>query len=69
MTDYTQISYYRDIQEAPAILCCAECGGELFDREIYYDIGGCAVCRDCLDVFARRYFRCCRRQAAGRAAR
>lgn len=68
MTNYTQISYYRDMQSAPAVLHCAECGGELYAGEVYYDIGGRTVCRDCLSLFARRYFRFCRRQAAWRDA-
>lgn len=67
--NYTQISYYRDTQTAQPLLCCAECGGELFDREVYYEIGGRPICRDCLYVFSRRYFRHCRRQVLRRDVR
>lgn len=68
MKTYTQLSYFRDLQQEPAVLTCSQCGGELYCGEVYYDIGGHTVCRDCLDVFARRYFRFCRRQAAWRDA-
>lgn len=63
MTTYTQISYYRDTQQRLPALQCSQCGGEVFPGEVYYDIGGQAVCRDCLELFARRHFRHCRRQA------
>lgn len=68
MKNYLQFSYYRDTQLEPAVMHCSQCGGELYAGEVYYDINGCTVCRDCLDVFARRYFRLCRRQAAWRDA-
>ncbi len=68
MKHYTQLSYYYDVQSTPAVLHCTECGGELYAGEVYYDIGGQPVCRDCLSLFARRYFRLCRKQAAWRDA-
>ena len=45
---------------------CRECGGMLYPGEVYYDICGQAVCRDCLPQLARKLFRNCRRVAAGK---
>lgn len=50
-------------QERYPARVCRECGGALFSGEIYYDIGGRAICRDCLPLLARRLFRRCRRAA------
>jgi len=56
------MTYLRDSQEDIPRLSCCQCGGELFSGEVFYDICESPVCRDCLGVFARRYFRHCRRQ-------
>lgn len=62
MTKVIHRMYLRDWQEDTPDFCCCQCGGELFSGEVYYDIMDSPVCRDCLGVFARRYFRHCRRQ-------
>ena len=56
--------FEHELRRSYAPVClCRECGGALFPGEIYYDIGGQAVCRDCLPQLARRLFRRCRRIA------
>lgn len=68
MRKYIQISYYHDPQETPASCICQMCGGELYEGDVYYDMGGYPVCRDCLGQFARRYFQSRRRRLAVREA-
>ena len=63
MTHYTHLSFFRDAQAQSPCLCCSQCGGEVYPGEVYYDISGTAVCRDCLELFSRRHFRHCRKQA------
>jgi hypothetical protein len=49
-------------------LRCALCRGSIFPGEDYYRLEGRAVCEDCLDRFARRYFSGERRRAGGKGA-
>jgi len=69
MTQFAHVSFYHDPQTQSPCLCCSQCGGEIYPGEVYYDMGHFAVCRDCLELFSRRHFRHCRRQAPWRAAR
>ena len=63
MTHYTHVSFLRDAQREDPCLCCSQCAGEIYPGEVYYDMGGAAVCRDCLELFSRRHFRDLRKQA------
>lgn len=56
-----ETGYELDFFRQTPRVCCRECRCELFCGEVYYDVAGCAVCRDCLPHFARRYFGGCRR--------
>lgn len=50
-----------ELTESTPLCLCRECGGELFCGEVYYDVAGRLICRDCLPQFARRCFGGCRR--------
>lgn len=62
MRQVIHMTVLHDRQQEDPRFSCRQCGGELFSGEVYYDICEHPVCRDCLAVFARRYFRGCRRQ-------
>lgn len=53
--------YRIEFTERIPLYICRECGGEVFHGEVYYDVAGRLICRDCLPHFARRYFGGCRR--------
>lgn len=62
MPELVRITVLKERDAAAGPKSCALCESRLFLGEVYYDICGKSVCRDCLGLFARRYFRDCRRQ-------
>lgn len=65
-------NYVRIVQDVvfPERSCgplCSLCAEQVFPGEVYYDIGGQTVCRDCLPQLARQIFRPCRRMCGGEA--
>ena len=49
-----------DRQQQWPVCLCRECRGELYRGDVFWRIEGAAVCEDCLEGFARRYFAPCR---------
>ena len=49
-----------DRQQQWPVCLCRECRGELYRGDEFWQIEGAAVCGDCLETFARRYFAPCR---------
>ena len=58
---------FRDLRLDPPddviVTRCNCCGGEIYEGESYYNIDGSAVCPDCLEEFAKDYFKSCREEA------
>ena len=46
----------EDRQRQRPVCLCRECRGELYRGDVFYRIEGAAVCEDCLEAFARRWF-------------
>ena len=50
-----------DPQQAPPVVCCDCCGGELYRWDKLWRIAGAVICEECFPDFALRYFASCRK--------
>ena len=50
MDELEMLRLRRDSQERLPVFFCRACGGEIYEGDEYYDIGGRRLCPECVEL-------------------